>query len=93
MEETEEADRVCIIDQGRVIADGSPADLRAKHSSSLLTLTTATGTEQRTVADAQEARRVLSELGDAVLDFEFRHGRMDDVFIALTGRSVSEVDA
>jgi len=26
-----------------------------------------------------------------VADFEFRHGRMDDVFLALTGRS--ETDA
>jgi len=90
MEETEEADRVCIIDHGRVIADGTPAELRAKHSSSVLTLTTAAGVEERTVADAAEAKRILWELGDAVTDFEFRHGRMDDVFLALTGRSVSE---
>jgi len=90
MEETEEADRVCIIDHGRVIADGTPAQLRARHSSSVLTLTTAAGVEQRAVADAAEAKRILWELGDAVTDFEFRHGRMDDVFLALTGRSVSE---
>jgi len=90
MEETEEADRVCIIDRGRIIADGSPAELRARHSSSVLTLTTADGVEQRPVADAGEARRILGELGDAVIDFEFRHGRMDDVFLALTGRTVSE---
>lgn len=90
MEETEEADRVCIIDHGRIIADGTPAQLRARHSSSVLTLTTAAGVEQRAVADAAEAKRILWELGDAVTDFEFRHGRMDDVFLALTGRSVSE---
>jgi len=35
---------------------------------------------------AGRARQVLAELGDGVLDFEFRHGRMDDVFLALTGR-------
>ena len=93
MEETEEADRVCIIERGRVIADGTPADLRARHSASILTLVTAAGTEQRAVADAAEARRILTELGDRVLDFEFRHGRMDDVFLALTGRSADEVAA
>ncbi|MBO9577589.1 MAG: ABC transporter ATP-binding protein [Microbacteriaceae bacterium] len=90
MEETEEADRVCIIDHGRIVADGTPAELRARHSSSVLTLTTAAGVEERAVADAAEARRTLAELGDAVLDFEFRHGRMDDVFLALTGRSGTE---
>src|SRR6478735_3184865 len=39
MEETEEADRVCIIDRGRIIADGTPAELRAQHSNSVLTVT------------------------------------------------------
>jgi len=86
MEETEEADLVCIIEHGRIIAEGTPAALRAAHSSSILSLTTAAGAEQRPVADAAEARRILAELGDEVLDFEFRHGRMDDVFLALTGR-------
>lgn len=85
MEETEEADHVCVIDHGRIIAQGTPAELRAKHSSSILTLTTEAGTQDLEVADAAEARRILAERGEAVLDFEFRHGRMDDVFIALTG--------
>ncbi len=90
MEETEEADRVCIIDRGKLIADGTPSELRAKHSSSILTLTTASGMEQRRVQGSAEARRILAELGDDVLDFEFRHGRMDDVFLALTGRRGEE---
>ncbi len=90
MEETEEVDQVCIIDHGRIIANGTPSELRARHSSSILTLTTATGVEQRAVADALEAKRVLADLGDAVLDFEFRHGRMDVGFLALTGRTGDE---
>lgn len=36
-EETEEADLVSIIDEGRIIAQGTPAELRAKHSHSILT--------------------------------------------------------
>ncbi|MDR1998634.1 MAG: ABC transporter ATP-binding protein [Frankiaceae bacterium] len=87
MEETEEADRVCIIDRGRIVADGTPAGLRAAHSRNLLTLTTAAGTETVAVADSHQARRILAERGDTVLDFEFRHGRMDDVFLALTQRA------
>ena len=39
MEETEEADLVSIIDDGRIIAQGTPAELRAKHSHSILTVT------------------------------------------------------
>ncbi len=90
MEETEEADQVCIIDHGRVIAQGTPAELRAQHSSSVLTLTTASGVERIRVPDAAAARRILADRGDAVLDFEFRHGRMDDVFLNLTGRAGEE---
>lgn len=42
------------------------------------------------VPDAAVARRLLADHGDDVLDFEFRHGRMDDVFLALTGRAHEE---
>lgn len=107
MEETEEADRVCIIDRGRIIADGTPAQLRAQHSSSILSITTASaaalldtaaaagarvrdaddaGVVVLEVDNAQTARRILDGHGERVLDFEFRHGTMDDVFLALTGR-------
>ena len=90
LEETEEADRVCIIDRGRIIAEGTPDDLRARYSSSILTLVTAAGTERLSVADAAQARGILAARGDGILDFEFRHGRMDDVFLALTGRAAGE---
>jgi hypothetical protein len=39
------------------------------------------------VPDASAARAILAAHGDAVRDFEFRHGRMDDVFLAVTGAS------
>ena len=107
MEETEEADRVCIIERGRIIADGTPAQLRARHSSSILSITTNNrpallalaaeegagvrdeddgGVVRLVAGDAAAARRILNRHGDHVLDFEFRHGTMDDVFLALTGR-------
>ena len=41
MEETEEADRVCVIDHGRIVADGTPAKLRSQYSTSVLTVTSA----------------------------------------------------
>jgi multidrug/hemolysin transport system ATP-binding protein len=36
------------------------------------------------VDSSATARAVLATLGDAVADFEFRHGTMDDVFLSLT---------
>ncbi len=105
MEETEEADLVSIIDQGRIIAQGTPTELRAQYSHSILTVssrdreglarlvvasgltsTERAGATEIRVADASVARSLLVQHGDDVLDFEFRHGRMDDVFLALTGR-------
>ena len=112
MEETEEADRVCIIDRGRIVADGTPAALRAQYSSSILSVTSSdpaglislasgfggTATVQGDVVviavdGSETARRILQTHGDAVRDFEFRHGRMDDVFLALTGRTADSAVA
>lgn len=112
LEETEEAARVCVIDDGRIIADDTPARLRAMYSRSILTVTTAdpesliasaraAGADpvrdaERVVigvAGADDARMLLAAHGDHVRDFEFRHGRMDDVFLALTGRSAEQMDA
>ena len=106
MEETEEADRVCVIDHGRIVAEGTPTQLRALHSRSVLRITStaprrlvalagARGLEVEQDGDvsvlavpgAVEAMEILRAHEGDVTDFEFRHGRMDDVFLALTGRS------
>lgn len=114
LEETEEAARVCVIDDGRIIADDTPANLRARHSRSILSITTghpdalielahAAGADADRdrdgdvvtigVSGADVARRLIAAHGDMVRDFEFRHGRMDDVFLALTGRSAAHEGA
>lgn len=112
MEETEEADNVCIIDAGRIVAQGTPSRLRSEFSRSILTVTAddqaqvlhavagsaaeATvdgGVVRIAVGDAGEARHILTALGDVVRDFEFRHGRMDDVFLAVTGAGRIDDDA
>jgi len=102
MEETEEADLVCIIDRGRIVAQGSPTELRARYSSSVLTVSTrdplalaviaqqagcsVEGEDPATIVvpSAGVAQRLLSLHGDKVVDFEFRHGTMDDVFLRVT---------
>lgn len=112
MEETEEADQVCIIDAGRLATSGTPTQLRARYSRSILSITTsdpaglladagpaAASIEidgdivRIAVAGADDARRILAAHGDRVRDFEFRHGRMDDVFLALTRVRTATGDA
>lgn len=109
MEETEEADGVCIIDAGRIVAQGTPTELRARYSRSILTLTTADTAAVElsvrraglspeasgdivtvAVPDAQTAREILMAHAGDIRDFEFRHGRMDDVFLAVTGHASHE---
>lgn len=111
MEETEEADRVCVIDRGRIVADGTPAKLRSEYSTSVLTVTSSdtpalvllaerTGAAPTVeaervviaVPDSRIAQMILAAHGEAVLDFEFRHGRMDDVFLALTGEAADAAE-
>ena len=102
MEETENADRVSVIDKGRIIAEGTPAQLRSQYSSSILTVRSedqagvmtacrARGMNARLVgadvvipvASSHAAKGLLAVL--PIDDFEFRHGTMDDVFLALVG--------
>ncbi|MGP5220766.1 ABC transporter ATP-binding protein [Arthrobacter rhombi] len=105
MEETERASNVCILDRGEIVAQGTPSELRATHSSSVLTVRTrrpaAVLDECRRrgfepflhvrdiripVPSSDEAFELLTRMD--VDDFEFRHGTMNDVFLAVTGGEV-----
>ncbi|MDR1265048.1 MAG: ABC transporter ATP-binding protein [Propionibacteriaceae bacterium] len=106
MEETERADQVAIIQDGRIIAHGPPDELRQRHSRSQLNLRLSwrPGLKERLrqldqlpvpgwnpdqpldldLDSTDQAKRTLAALWDWVVDFEFRHGSMDDVFLNLT---------
>lgn len=113
MAETENADRVLVIDQGRSIAEGTPFELRSKYSSPRLsvsmrsegaadlvseTLTRVLGASSTRgvtdsggaisldVPDSATALTVIDALRTDLVDFEFRHGSMDDVFLTLTAQ-------
>ncbi|MCL2315630.1 MAG: alpha/beta fold hydrolase [Actinomycetia bacterium] len=112
--ETERADTVCVIDEGTIIAEDTPARLRERFASALLDvrlrdeLTAWLELRRRfpevaptrpprpgesirlAVPTTDVAKAILHHLWDYVDDFEFRHGSMDDVFLALTGRHESD---
>jgi ABC-2 type transport system ATP-binding protein len=59
LEEADElCDRITVIDQGRVIAEGTPAELKARSAQAVLTLQVADA------AELSKATEVLSRLGD-----------------------------
>ncbi|MDR0416891.1 MAG: ABC transporter ATP-binding protein [Propionibacteriaceae bacterium] len=114
MAETEQADAVCIIHDGLIVAQGTPADLRRDHSVARLTVRLWRRAVARrrlaevgrewpddfspsepltlSVSSSSEAKALLDALGDEVMDFEFRHGSMDDVFLAVTQHEPSAME-
>lgn len=103
MAETEEADAVLIIDKGKAVAQGTPTDLRSKHSTSILSIKSRSVVNLKklcarlgapvelvndiaevSVTSTKQALEIIREHQADLLDFEFRHGTMDDVFLALT---------
>jgi ABC-2 type transport system ATP-binding protein len=75
LEEAEQADRVCILDHGRVVSIGSPAEIKGQLSSEHLVLD---------AADRDALRRELEALGLAVIE-------RSHLEVALDGRSAQDV--
>ena len=75
LEEAEQADRLCILNHGRIVAMGSPGELRANLA------------EEYLEVDAADRSRLRTELRDLDLDFE----EGDAFQVRLNGRSAHEV--
>ncbi|WP_188188391.1 ATP-binding cassette domain-containing protein [Nonomuraea sp. SYSU D8015] len=107
------AERVVIIDNGRIIADGTPEQLKNDLAGDRITLSTSTEEEARRaaamgggtaegttvrlrVANAPaalpECLRTLDGAGIKVTTAETARPTLDDVFLALTGRSLTDDD-
>jgi multidrug/hemolysin transport system ATP-binding protein len=107
MEEAAEADYVVIIDGGKVAAEGSPLELKNRYTGDFVTLygvseeqVRALGTDYKSVPngfclsvpDTQRAAQLIIENPCVFKDFEITKGKMDDVFLAVTGRSLGSDD-
>lgn len=104
MEEANASDRVVIIDAGEIVADDTPARLKNIYSRNYLYLYGLKGEipqmtgfcfEEangglRASMSAQEARAFLAKYPDLAADFEFVKGDMDDVFLAVTGKKLTD---
>ena len=113
------ADQIVVIDHGRVIAEGSPAQLKAATGGARLEVTLTTPHPEAVSALAQLVAgdihvshnglrlrapvrsrsglattvvRALDRSGVLVDDVEIRQPSLDDVFFAITGHSLAEVD-
>jgi len=84
------ADRIAVLDRGRIIADGTAAALKARIGSAHIEVTIAGGQVERIPTDASvsDVRRILADVEHRALAVE--HWRvalptLDDVFLTLTG--------
>ncbi|MDR1744556.1 MAG: ABC transporter ATP-binding protein [Planctomycetota bacterium] len=79
------ADRVGFIDQGRLAAEGSPAEMMARMGQWAVDQYGASGLETRFFAERGEASACLLESGG---EAALRRVNLEDVFLSLTGRRV-----
>ena len=101
MEEAAEADYVVIIDHGKIAAEGTPLELKNKYTGDFITLYTndenavkSLGKPYKSVQDGfriavkntEEATSLIVARPELFRDYEIIKGKMDDVFIAVTGK-------
>ena len=103
MEEAADADRVIILDSGRIAAEGTPHQLKTKYSGDYLTLyrvseenvaslnlpyTKVTDGYRVQVADSSAATELILNNPSLFTDYELIKGKMDDVFLNVTGKKL-----
>ena len=80
------ANRVAVIDRGRLIAEGSPGELIERVGRVVMDIACSTHTESVFFETREEAARHAASLEE---ETTIRHANLEDVFIQITGRRVN----
>lgn len=103
MEEAVEADYIVIIDNGRKISEGTPHDLKNTYTRDYITIYGIDEREIRklspnykvvkngyriSISNTEEATEMITKDPEFFVDYEITKGRMDDVFLAATGKDL-----
>ncbi|MDO4748440.1 MAG: ABC transporter, partial [Eubacteriales bacterium] len=103
MEEAADADYVVIIDSGKISAHGTPLQLKNTYASDFITIYNTDeqtvknmGVEYEkikdayrlSVSDTSKATQLIIKHPDAFTDYEIVKGKMDDVFLNVTGKNL-----
>ena len=104
MEEASDADYVVIIDGGKIVAEGTPLDLKNTYTGDFIYLY---NTDEQTasslglpyekvggafrfeVKNTQEATELIIKHPEVFKDYEVTKGKMDSVFLNVTGKNLS----
>lgn len=103
MEEAAEADHVVIMDAGKIIASGTPISLKNTYARDYITLynvaesdmqaleipyTAVPGGYRIEVENTAAATALILSHSEIFVDYEIVKGKMDDVFLAATGKKI-----
>lgn len=102
MEEVVDADYVVILDSGKIVAEGTPLDLKNRYTGDFITVYNTSEEEIKrlctpyrkvgdayrvAVKDTKAAKELVLRYPEVFDDFEIIKGKMDDVFLAATGKN------
>ena len=105
MEEAADADYVVIIDSGKKVASGTPLELKNKYTGDFITLYNVNEEDviklgfpyevirdayRIAIPDTKTASDLIIEHQDIFNDFEITKGKMDDVFLQVTGKKLGD---
>ena len=105
MEEAADADYVVIIDSGKIAAKGSPIELKNQYTGDFVTLYGVSeeqvlkiaesyekipGAYRISVPDTAAATALIIKNPELFSDYEITKGKMDDVFLTVTGKKLKE---
>lgn len=103
MEEAAEADNVVIIDGGKISAEGTPLELKNAYTGDYITMYDISPENVKKlnleyekiqngyrllVPNTKSATKLIIEHPDLFIDYEITKGKMDDVFLAVTGKKL-----
>ncbi|MCM1439466.1 MAG: ABC transporter ATP-binding protein [Roseburia sp.] len=103
MEEAADADHVIIIDGGKTVAEGTPLELKNAYTGDFITVyggseeqikslgvsyESVAGAFKIMVKNSAEAAALIAEHPEVFTDYEVTKGKMDDVFLAVTGKNL-----
>ena len=107
MEEAADADYVVILDSGKIAAEGSPLSLKNTYTGDFITLYGVEEAQVRglgsytplrdafriAVPNTAAATELIVRHPELFQDYEITKGRMDDVFLAVTGKKLTGGEA
>lgn len=104
MEETVDVDYVIILDSGKIAAEGTPLELKNKYTGDFITIYNKSINQidklnlkyelikdgiRIEVKNTEEAKNLIIQYPDFFTDFEITKGKMDDVFLSVTGKKLN----